>query len=67
MTYTKDEIDAFQKMLPALGQFVAAQGFGSKAFNDLTKDEVLALCAGTVRAFRTAFHEVVSVDAHIPY
>jgi hypothetical protein len=67
MTYTKDEIDAFQKMLPALGAFVAAQGFGPKAFNDLSRDEVLALCAGTVRTFREAFHEVVSVENVIPY
>ena len=67
MTYTKDEIEAFQKMLPALGQFVAAQGFGAKAFNDLTKDEVLALCAGTVRTFRQAFYEIVSVEQDIPY
>lgn len=67
MSFTKDEIDAFQKMLPALGAAVASQGIGDKAFNDLTRDEVLSLCAGTVRAFREAFHQVVSVDAHIPY
>lgn len=65
MTYTKDEIDAFQKMLPALGAFVAEQGIGAKAFNDLSRDEVLALCAGTVREFRKAFMTVV--DSDIPY
>jgi hypothetical protein len=67
MSYTKDEIDAFQQMLPALGAFVASQGIGSKAFNDLSRDEVLALCAGTVRTFREAFHAVVSIDSEIPY
>lgn len=67
MSYTKDEIDAFQKMLPALGAFVASQGFGSKAFNELSRDEVLALCAGTVRHFREAFHAVVSIEQDIPY
>ena len=67
MTYTKDEIDAFQKMLPALGAAVASQGIGAKAFNDLSRDEVLALSAATVRTFREAFMEVVSVDSEIPY
>lgn len=67
MSFTKDEIDAIEKMLPALGQFVAAQGFGPKAFNDLTREQVLTLCAGTVREFRKAFHEVVSVEQDVPY
>lgn len=67
MNFTKDEIDAIQKMLPALGAFVAAQGIGDKAFNDLTRDEVLALCAGTVREFRKSFLQVVSIEQDIPY
>lgn len=67
MSFTKDEIDAIEKMLPALGAFVAAQDLGGKAFNDMTREEVLAFCAGTVRTFRQAFYEVVSVEQHIPY
>ena len=67
MTFTKDEIDAIEKMLPALGQYVAAQNLGGKAFNDMTRDEVLAFCAGTVRTFRQAFYEIVSIEQDIPY
>lgn len=68
VTYTQDEIRAFEKMLPTLGQHVAAQGLGAKAFNDLSRDEVLAFCAATVRGFRTALNEIYEVDAGgIPY
>jgi hypothetical protein len=67
MSFTKDEIDAFQKMLPALGQHVAAQGIGAKAFNDLTKDEVLALCAATVRGFREALAVIYDLESDIPF
>lgn len=67
MTFTKDEIDAIQKMLPALGAFVAAQNLGGKAFNDMTRDEILALSAGVVRTFRQAFYELVSIEQDIPY
>jgi hypothetical protein len=59
VTYTQDEIQAFQEMLPLLGKAVAAQGIGAKAFNDLSRDEALAFAAATVRAFREAFAEVV--------
>jgi len=68
MTYTKDEIDALQAMLPKLGAAVAAQGIGSKAFNDLSRDEVLALCAVTVRGFREALEAHYQTEAgRIPY
>jgi len=68
MSYTKDEIDAFQKMLPQLGAFVAGQGFGGKAYNELSRDEVLALCAGVVRGFREALTQVYNLEAgDIPF
>lgn len=68
MTYTQDEIRAFEKMLPALGQHVASQGLGTKAFNDLSREEVLAFCAATVRGFRAALNEIYELDAGgIPY
>ena len=67
MSYTQDEIKAFQAMLPNLGAAVAAQGIGGKAFNDLTKDEVLALCAATVRGFREALERIYDLDGDIPF
>jgi hypothetical protein len=67
MSYTKDEIEAFQNMLPALGAAVSAQGIGAKAFNDLTKDEVLALCAATVRGFREALAVIYDLESDIPF
>jgi hypothetical protein len=68
MSYTKDEIRAFEAMLPTLGQFVAGQGIGGKAFNDLSRDEVLALCAATVRGFRESLTKIYEIEAEgIPY
>lgn len=68
MTYTKDEIAAFEQMLPALGQHVASQGIGAKAFNDLSRDEVLALCAATVRTFRETLTKLYNLEADgVPY
>jgi hypothetical protein len=67
MSYTQDEIKAFQAMLPQLGAAVASQGIGAKAFNDLTKDEVLALCAATVRGFREALAVIYDLESDIPY
>lgn len=68
MSYTKDEIQAFQKMLPALGASVAKLGIGGKTFNELGKDEVLALCAATVRGFRESLQAHYEAEADgIPY
>jgi hypothetical protein len=63
MTYTQDEIRAFERMLPALGQHVVGAGIGGKAFNDLSRDEVLAFCAATVRGFRAALNEIYEIEA----
>ena len=49
-----------------MGQHVAASGIGAKAFNDLTKDEALALVAATVRGFRGALNEIYDED-EIPF
>ena len=68
MSYTQDEIKAFEAMLPQLGAFVAGQGFGGKTFNDLTRDEVLALCASVVRGFRESLTRIYEIDtAQVPY
>jgi hypothetical protein len=68
MSFTKDEIEAFQKMLPVLGQHVAAQGIAAKAFNDLSREEILGLCAATVRGFREALEAHYRAEADgIPY
>jgi hypothetical protein len=68
MTYTQDEIRAFERMLPALGQHVVGAGIGGKAFNDLSRDEVLAFCAATVRGFRAALNEVYQeAEEGIPF
>ncbi len=62
MQFTNDEIAAIEQMLPALGQKVADQGIGAKSFNDLTRDEVLAFSAATVRTFRESFAEIIGND-----
>jgi hypothetical protein len=68
MSYTKDEIAAFEATLPGLGAFVASQGFGGKTFNDLSRDEVLSLCATVVRGFRESLTKIYEIDAEgIPY
>lgn len=59
MKFSQDEIAAIEKMLPALGAAVAAQGIGGKAFNDLTRDEALAFSAATVRVFRETFADII--------
>lgn len=62
MKYSEDEIKAIEQMLPALGQKVAEQNIGAKAFNDLTRDEALAFAATTIRTFRESFAEVIGGD-----
>lgn len=62
MTFNNDEIEAIKGTLPALGQHVATAGIGGKAFNDLTRDEVLGLVAATVSGFRESFDAVLGSD-----
>lgn len=62
VTYSQDEIAAFEQMLPALGAKVAEQGIGEKTFNELSREEALAFAAATVRTFREAFAEVIGSD-----
>ena len=66
MKFSEQEIRAVQGTLPAVGQHVASSGIGAKAFNDLTKDEALALVAATVRGFRGALNEIYDED-EIPF
>lgn len=58
MKFIPDEIQAIEQSLPAIGQHVAATGIGAKAFNDLTKDEVLGLIATSIKTFRVELEKV---------
>lgn len=64
MKFASDEIAAIENALPAVGQHVVAADIGSKAFNDLTKEEALGLVANCIRAFRV---ELDKIFADIPY
>jgi hypothetical protein len=59
------EIEAIQAMLPAMGEYVASNDIGGKAFNDLSRDEVLGLFATTIKAFRVELDAQLSAD--VPY
>lgn len=60
MKFSVDEIKAIEGSLPALGQHVVENGIGTKAFNDLSRDEVLALIAASIRGFREEFNDMMS-------
>lgn len=62
MAFSQIEIEAIEKMLPAMGEYVAGSGMGAKAFNDLSRDEALALFANTVKTFRATFADVLGDD-----
>lgn len=66
MAFSQFEIEAVEKMLPAMGQYVAESGIATKAFNDCSRDEILGLFASTVRTFRKEFQEVIDREG-IPY
>ena len=66
MTFSEQEIRAVEGALPAVGQHVATAGIGAKTFNDLTREEALALVANTVRAFRGSLHEIFDAE-DIPF
>lgn len=66
MNFSQMEIEAIEKMLPAMGAHVAEKGLGTKAFNEFSRDEILGLFAATVRAFRTELHKLVDKEG-IPY
>lgn len=58
MSFSELEIEAIEKMLPAMGQHVVASGIGNKAFNDCSRDEILGLFATTVKTFRGELHQI---------
>lgn len=66
MAFSPLEIEAVEKMLPTMGQYVAESGIGTKSFNDCSRDEILGLFASTVRTFRKEFQEVIDREG-IPY
>ena len=62
MSFSQMEIQAIEKMLPAMGAHVAEKGLGDKAFNDFSRDEILGLFATTVRTFRTELHQIIDEE-----
>lgn len=62
MTFSETEIEAIEKMLPAMGQYVATAGIADKPFNACSRDEILALFANTVKTFRVTFQDVLGDD-----
>lgn len=65
MTFSNQEIEAIEKMLPAMGQYVTEAGIAEKPFVACSRDEILALFATTIKTFRGAFQEVLGDD--IPF
>lgn len=62
VSFSKTEVEAIEKMLPVMGEYVAASGIMDKPFKDCSKDEILGLFANTVKTFRTTFQEVLGSD-----
>lgn len=62
MKFIPDEIQAIEQSLPAIGQHVAQAGIGAKAFNDLSKDEVLGLIATSIKTFRVELEKVFDAN-----
>lgn len=58
MAFSQFEIEAVEKMLPAMGQYVAESGIGTKPFNECSREEILGLFASTVRTFRSELHSI---------
>ncbi len=65
MSFSQMEVQAIEKMLPAMGAYVADKGIMDKSFQDCTRDEILGLFAATVRAFRTELHALC--DDEVPF
>lgn len=62
MAFSKIEVEAIEKMLPAMGAYVADSGIMEKPFKDCSKDEILGLLATTVKTFRASYQEVLGSD-----
>lgn len=58
MSLSHFEIEAFEKMLPAMGEHVAQSGIMEKPFKDCSRDEILGLFVTTVKTFRTELHAI---------
>ena len=66
VSFSHFEVEAIEKMLPVMGQYVAESGIGAKAFNDCSRDEILGLFASTVKTFRTEFQQVIEREG-VPF
>lgn len=62
MTFSQTEIEAIEKMLPAMGAYVAQAGIAEKPFAACSKDEILSLFANTIKTFRVTFQDVLGSD-----
>ena len=62
MTFSNTVIEAIDKMLPAMGAYVAQAGIASKPFAECSRDEILALFANTIKTFRVTFQDVLGDD-----
>lgn len=61
MNFTPDELRVIEAMPPELGQWLAGQGMVDKSFADMSRDQILALLANTIRIYRAKFDELVDV------
>lgn len=58
MSFSQFEIEAIEKMLPAMGEHVVSTGIADKPFNDCSRDEILGLFAAAVKTFRGELHQI---------
>lgn len=57
------EIEAIEKSLPKLGEYVVQSGIVNKPFAECSRDEILALTANIVKIFRVTLAETLGEDA----
>lgn len=62
VAFSQIEIEAIEKMLPAMGEYVTSAGIVSKPFAECSRDEILGLFATTVKTFRDTFQDVLGDD-----
>lgn len=62
MNFSETEIRAIEKMLPAMGSYVAQSGIMAKPFQECSKEEILGLFATTIKTFRASFQEELGDD-----
>lgn len=66
LSFSHMEIEAIEKMLPAMGEHVVTSGIVDKPFKDCSRDEILGLFAATVKTFRKELHAICDREG-IPF